>query len=310
MSVPTTLKIVNGIPLYRQLEQITVVDSSFVLKETDKITFTEDGTVMQLYYHHSSDEWMTSTRNVIDAKQSKFSAEESFDTLFWDIFPKDLLLNLNKECTYIFVLEHVNNRIVLKHNENSLVFLAKVNTESGVNMKLHSDEDRFGKEVEIYNNNLPGTRVGDIVSCDCPEYSKYRGIIIKRINDDNEKQSYYMYDFPHYTSVKSIRGNTPDILYRYLVLMQHKDYRKMFRLIGAYPELYLEFKKANKKMYQICTDIHNVYICGTSTPRGHVYNKINHLLHVKHGKYAELSDVFSIFYRQHPSFIYKLLKTF
>ena len=303
MQVSTILKIKDDALLYRTLDKFTLVESNFQIKSRDTITYTEDGTVLQLYYYPPEAEWRTSTKNVADARQSKFSAEESFDELFWDVFPSQCLDNLDKACTYIFILKHIKNRIVLYYNENSLVFLAKIDTTTGASLEPEDDlvsSPQITREVAaLLNAKSPLEESSNDL---------YRGILIKRLEEGNEGpiMKYYMYDFEKYTYIKNIRGNTPDILYRFIVLMQNKNPKKVFTLLKHYPEFSKDFGRLNKKLYELCIDIHNTYRCGKSIHKSHMYSGIIHLLYKYHGNNAELEDIFPIFYTRHPSLLYKL----
>lgn len=268
---------------YRVMDAFEIVDDTFQILDTDIVTYTEDGTVMQLYCAHCED-WMTSTKNVADARQARFSAKESFDELFWDVFPKEALDSLDKSCTYIFILLHVKNRIVIAHKENSLVFLRKVDLE--------------GNEYEPEDALMSSKNVKRETAYTGSPDSKFRGYLVRR------GEKYYICDSSEYTALKKLRGNTPDILYRYLLLSKNHDMRA-FKLIGEYPESRKDIAAVNKKMYKTCVDIYNHYKCGTGTEPE--YKKVIGSVYKAHGRLAEFQDVYKAFNKQPISVIYKSL---
>lgn len=98
------------------------------LKRKIRVEYCEDGTSIRLYNWNGV--WYTATTKCIDARSSYWSCEKSFDKMFWDIFDKGLLNQLDRKYTYLFVLLHVDNRIVVKHKKNSLVYVSRINNET------------------------------------------------------------------------------------------------------------------------------------------------------------------------------------
>lgn len=93
-----------------------------------RIEYCEDGTSIRLYNWNGV--WYTATTKCIDARSSYWSCEKSFDKMFWDIFDKGLLNQLDTKYTYLFILLHVDNRIVVKHKKNSLVYVSRINNQT------------------------------------------------------------------------------------------------------------------------------------------------------------------------------------
>ena len=97
-----------------------------------RMEYCEDGTSIRLYNWKGT--WYTATTKCIDARSSYWSCEKSFDKMFWDIFDTGLLKQLDEKYTYLFVLLHVDNRIVIKHKKNSLIYISRIHNET-----LHED---------------------------------------------------------------------------------------------------------------------------------------------------------------------------
>ncbi len=81
---------------------------------------------------------------------------------------------------------------------------------------------------------------------------KKRGIIIKR------DTAYYLYDNPEYTNIKKLRGNTPDIVYRYIVLLK-TNLTRAIKLTQAFPEYNQQFKRAREDLFYVNNEIFKTY---------------------------------------------------
>ena len=92
--------------------------------------YCEDGTVIRLYNHKGI--WMTCTKKCINAKTSYWSSLKSFNDMFWEIFgnTKFDITNLDKNCTYLFSLLHMDNILVVRHDKNELVYLGSINNDT------------------------------------------------------------------------------------------------------------------------------------------------------------------------------------
>jgi hypothetical protein len=135
---------------------------------------------------------------------------------------------------------------------------------------------------------------------DYPKYG-YRGILVKR------DSGHFKYDFPEYTELKSLRGNSPDILYRYLTFLNRPT--KRLALSNTYPEYSSEFYNSRKKLYEFSIDVFNVYKTGNRVPKDHKYNKYIRSIYKKYQKNAEFSDVAKMIYAMQPKNLFTLIKT-
>lgn len=219
-----------------------------------KMEYCEDGTVIKLYNYN--DIWYTATTKCIDAKNSYWNSDKTFDTMFWEIFNnRNYDLNtLNKNETYIFILIHVENRIVVKHNYNKLIFISSINNSS---------------LEEIYTSDLVDYKFIDYITpieqpliCNdvCPLDEHYfnntkRGVIFKLF--DNNTVIIYQYDFQMYTYLKDIRGNVPLIHYRYLELLHEPN--KLEVLKQCYNEHKYRFVMVEHCLNNLYKEIHNLY---------------------------------------------------
>ena len=119
--------------------------------------YCEDGTVIRLYNYKGM--WMTSTTKCIDARHSYWSHEKSFGHLFWELFDFNYLDLLDHKCTYFFILKHVDNRIVVKHDKSHLVYIHTIDNKTNEifndkNMMCYNDIEKHSQHIEMISNDL------------------------------------------------------------------------------------------------------------------------------------------------------------
>lgn len=231
-----------------------------------RLEYCEDGTMIRLYNHNNN--WHTATTRCIDAKMSYWTSNKNFDELFWEIFDKSLLYSLDKEYTYVFILLHKENRIVIKHNVNMLVYISRIN-----NVSLEEDY------TNVFNNIYGIKRPKQIELNNLSDafYNPFkRGIIVKILDKRINLWNLYKLDFDQYRSVKTIRGNVPDLRMRFLELLNNPNDMKMLEVL--YNENKYMFNVIKLSMIKLVKEIHKLYID----------SHIKHSIEVKEG---------NIFYR-------------
>lgn len=212
--------------------------------------YCEDGTIIRLYNY--KDNWYTATTKCINANDSYWSSEKSFNELFWEVFDKDLLSTLDKSYTYIFVLLHSENRIVIRHTKNMLVYVVRINNET-------LEEDYNNQFKGIYGIKRPNV----IVNMDINNINNYlhpfkRGILVKIYNANDKKWVIYKHDFENYIFIKDVRGNVPQIRYRYLELLNNPDNIK--HLEFYYNENYVMFTIIKSGLKELVHNIYKLYV--------------------------------------------------
>lgn len=237
-------------------------DVSSKLNEIEKlrygditVDYCEDGTVIRLYNY--DDKWFTATRRCIDAKYSYWSGLQTFDEMFWDVIEdKQLFLStLDKDMTYFFVLKHTDNRIVVKNQESSLVYLGSVNRVTmeeydELNYRQHNitKADRVSLNVFDTTQKL---NVFDLTSQF--KNSKKRGLIITTKTGNK-----YKLDFDEFTYLKDLRGNTPYIRMRILELLSDKE--KLSAFMKNYSEYRMTYSMIVMQLNELVKTIHKLYI--------------------------------------------------
>lgn len=263
-------------------------ENEFKNGESDvQLEYCEDGTIIRLYNYN--DTWYTSTAKCIDGRISYWSGFKSFDEMFWETLDRSFLKHFDKDYTYVYVLRHVDNRIVVKHTCNSLVFISKVKNEV-VNNHLEVmdsiSELEMCTEVRFPNIYVskPLEAVNMAYTQEVYDNTK-RGILLKR------NGRIYKNDFIQFTVMKDIRGNVPSIRWRYIELLNNQT--MLENLITNYPEHYFVFEFVAKSLEKLTMSIFKLYV-QTHVKRQFVIEE-EHLFHQTlrqlHGFYKKTNTV-------------------
>ena len=217
-----------------------------------RVEYCEDGTMIRLYSYNNV--WYTATNRCIDARDSHWSSNKTFDEMFWEVFDKSLLTCLDTSCTYVFILLHRENRIVVKHNYDTLVYVCKIN-----NSNLQEDY----RNIDDFKNTKCIWRPKFIPLLNMEEFDKYyypakRGILIKLFNIDKKSWDTYKVDFDTFTTIKNVRGNVPQIRMRFLELLH--DSTSLVLLEKYYPEYNFLFAVIKHSIMNLTKTIHQLYI--------------------------------------------------
>lgn len=243
-----------------------------------ELEYCEDGTVIRLYNYNNN--WFTATSKCINAKKSFWTSQKTFDEMFWDLFPVDNLNSLDSNCTYLFVLINKDNRIVIKHEIDELVFVGVINNVTGEIVKDYNFENEtcIRKPVKIQKNNE------DIVFESLYNPNK-RGILA---TIDNKT---YKIDFSSFKIIKDIRGNVPQIRLRYLELLNEPESLKM--LEQYYSEYHMLFNMIQFTLEKLFKHVHYLYVQSHIKHRvkieeGHMFYQT---LRQLHGQYKKTNQV-------------------
>jgi hypothetical protein len=196
-----------------------------------ELEYCEDGTVIRVYNY--LDSWHVATTKKMDASKAFWGGSKSFGEMFMESCKIDWD-SLDTNYTYNYILKHVENRIVVNHHVNSVMFVSKINNMSG-------EVDKTSSEIETFKY---------ISNTSFEEYfiGSKRGVIYKN----------YKYDFSNYTLVKSVRGNVPHMQMRYLQLLN--DPSSLFILENTYPECHFTFAMVKHCLLNLYKQVHSMYI--------------------------------------------------
>lgn len=119
---------VIALPVKKSSEEINIENTDITINDNSVLTPFCEGTMLNIFYHN---EWIISTRSFINAK-NKWNDNLSFKKMFDEIInEKNINLdNLNKNCSYSFVIQHKKNRIVTEIVDNNLILIHEFNHET------------------------------------------------------------------------------------------------------------------------------------------------------------------------------------
>jgi hypothetical protein len=233
-----------------QIENLKTMYSRFIME------YCEDGTVIRLYNYNGM--WYTATTRCIDARKSYWSSEKTFNDMFWEIFTTSNynIENLDKTNTYMFILIHNENRIVINHKYNNLIYIGSINNET----KQEDFTNYFYNETpKCCIRRTESIDVSSIIQFPLDDYylPDKRGVILKFLDTSNNSWRLYQYDFNHYTQIKEVRGNVRLIRMRYLELLNEPE--KLQVLEYNYPECKMTFAMIKHCMTKLYKEVHNLY---------------------------------------------------
>lgn len=288
----------------KELESFEDIVSLSVKFPESNLEYTEDGTVIRLYNYKGV--WRTATTRCINAECSYWTSEKSFADMFWEIFNTSLLSDLDTNCTYIFVLLHTDNRIVVKHLENTLVFISKIDNNTFV-------EDTNNPFIDVYGiRSTKKITLRDSQNFEMLYYPVKRGVLLKTVLPNGTAMCYKL-DFQKYTDLKRVRGNVPHIKYRYLELLS--DTESLLQLIDNYKENFFIFAVINHSLNKVINNIFKLYRDShikhtVKVDESHMYHRTLKQLHATYkntGKKVTIDDVQSRVYSLDKSVLKKFL---
>ena len=213
-----------------------------------------DGTMINIFFHN--DKWYISTRSSLNGNNN-FYSKDSFNTLFQQAlrYNKVNLDDLDKSLCYSFVLQHPDNRIVVKYYKPSLTLVSiyKImnNGEKIESISLGKFKHMFKlinilhnfnslEDVKTYINDLIITKQEDII----------QGFVLK-IGNLRSKIRH-----PLYNEIKLLRGNNNDSIKTYLLIVKK---RKLEEFLEYYPEYKSEFKTYRNKINNYISNLYKFY---------------------------------------------------
>jgi len=248
-------------------QQIEDIEKQIGEKSNWDFYHAVEGTLLRLFYYEGV--WFLATHKKLDAFKSRWSCKQTFGELFVDalkeVFQREdaysfLQGSIPQDRVYYFLIRsNQQNRIVCHAHrlskKESIIFLGhKKDTDNFV--PYSGDYD-----IEIMNTfeapkKLPElSTVNDIVGYVANinpfqyqgviAFSKQRMASVKIVND--EYQKYYR-----------VRGNNPNIRFRYLEVRQDLEQRKLLYML--YPKFTFLFDEYESTIYDIARMIYHFYV--------------------------------------------------
>ena len=229
-----------------------------------------DGVMIQVYY--TGTQWEIATRSIIGAKNTFYHSYKTFKTMFFEAC-NYANLDINKLDTnnvYSFVLQHPDNIIVVHIDEPKLylvdIFTLKNNNNTTEVSYLTQDLSVYTATLDyrepiklyyptLYKNNIKFDDIYEFKNKYCNKDTHFTtlGIIIKNIKTGKRCKIRN----PNYNHVKNLRGNQPNIIYRYIELNNNK---KVDEYLKYYPEDKLIFTKYKLRIKEYSIALHNNYV--------------------------------------------------
>ena len=228
-------------------------------KEEDCIAeeFVE-GTMINLFYDESLKKWQIATKSSVGANIRYFKDQKNFNKLFEEVLEhlNIKLENFNKKFSYSFVMQHPENRIVIKILEMKLFLIAiyqidnkevievkkseycNINLPDGLSYPYGHFIDSYENLIEYYGSMNTSVNI--------------MGIVIKSKDGERTKLRN-----PNYEYVKKLRGNNIKLQYQYLVLYKEN---KVNQYLFYYPENKKIFDEYQKNLHIFTKTLHVNYI--------------------------------------------------
>ena len=242
-----------------------------------------DGTMVNLFYHKQSEQWITSTRSNIGCT-NKWTNDMNFKQMFEECSSDVDYDKLNKELTYSFVMRHKKNRIITPVNQNQL-YLIEVR-QLGVQVGLPEQENGFVINKPITRDEITH------------EYSLKKGFTI------TFEGIRYKWLTAECKFIELIKPNTNNPLLNYLTL-RHSGH--LTNYLKLYPEERFKFDKYRKQVHQLTGILHQFYLnvfVHKQIEKKDIPFALNPLMYDLHGIY--LKEKQGISWSRVKNYIYEL----
>lgn len=225
------------------------------LDNQDRYIYEEfiDGTNINVFYFNN--EWQISTRSSIGANVS-FNSPITFRDMFFEVLDFELS-NLDTKYCYSFVLLHPNNRIVCNVDSSKLILVeVKEINETGFTTIDLSNFKNENIKFNIPNRyefplTLDGYKQAFQRAANSPWY--VQGIIVKCLNKNLRTKL----PCNKYQYVKALKGNTTNMLERFIVLRKQFAIKEYLKYFPEYSESFNEYEQLLRKFTETT---YNLYI--------------------------------------------------
>ena len=213
-----------------------------------------EGCLIRRFYHNNN--WYVSTHKKIDSYTSKWGCDKSFGELFNEAYNRFTESDSHREYyedknyVCVFLLKnYIGNRIVCVAGEKpELQFIVRIN-------KVDNTNEFSNYHEKIITDNKPMTleNVNELVSQ--VDITTSQGIMF--INTQTLESVKVIKD--DYIFYALLRGNQPNILYRYIELQQGGETKNVEYFFNLYPEKRDDFVNFHQVIQDICVNIYRKY---------------------------------------------------
>ena len=267
-------------------------------RDMDKLSITElvEGTMINVFFDAEKDCWQIATRSRINGNGKFYKTEEN--KTFREMFLEAMISTglkwemLDDYNCYSFVLQHPDNRIVLKHQKPSLV-LTHIYSVTGILEKQYGNainqvdiNGKFGDKI-VNNCEVRKPRDFSLPEFTYKDYEKFYGkeaeYDIMGVVFTNEKGERTKIRNENYETVKELRGNQPKLQYQFYCLRKGK---KITKYLKFYPEDEEEFQGYETGVRDYTQKLFNHY----RNSYVYVHYENNNLERDENGKYKFWND--------------------
>lgn len=248
------------------------------IPEEIHITEIIEGTMINIFYDHNRNVWEMATKNAIGARYWYFSQHDSnnrktFRDMFMeaigekdytDLQDTQLVAELDRNCCYNFVLQHPDNHLVFEITTPRLYLVSAYHVYSTIKTVLYIPlvDLQTSSLVELVEKNIihfpktftyprEYTALEQFVNY-CESFSDIVGAMLTNINTGERTKI----ERKKYLKMKEIRGNDPNLLYKYLCLLRT---RKITEFLSYFPIYKSAFDTYKTQFDQFVNDVHSVY---------------------------------------------------
>lgn len=229
------------------------------LEEWD-VYYSMEGCLLRIFWH--KDRWFITTNKKLNAFKSRWASRKSFGDMFRDGLVhmngnenvlETLLDQMDKSLVHLFLVRYNHeNRVVCmapRDMDGSVYFIGSWNNET----KTLDREWRY--PIKVHQPTLireVSTTLEDLV--DQVNIQEYQGVILFHKKKNLQLKVYSR----EYDKLFRLRGNNPNIRFRYLEVRKDHDRKQEFiRLYPLYEDLFLEYEHI---LYQLAKLIRYYYI--------------------------------------------------
>jgi hypothetical protein len=209
-----------------------------------------DGTLIGMFWDSYSGRWRIHTRSILDARCRYFSPTKTFAEMFWDSMRDVDLSGLDRSCSYSYILQHPDNRIVctVSYAHATRVDACAIDGDGGVVWVAPSAPHPLSKLAEW------ATIRARLAEFNTRFSHNYQGFVVKSADGRRWKLR-----TSEYNRVRALRGNSPRRDFLWLKYWREGTLRSYLAL---FPEerhsadaLIARWKAATSDVYHIYCDV-------------------------------------------------------
>lgn len=309
MTYPVPIEYKDQSFIQKKLINSQLEESGYIVQEA------LDGTLLRLWFHQDTNEWILSTNGVEDANHAYWMNGVSFGSLFSSILtPSRLCLtNLNKDYVYLFSLTHPLNVIVVNHTIPHIYHVATYNR-----LTMKEIECDIGIEHPSVLKMTLNEVLHKIVDCQDTPVLSVGYMVIQKPNEDGIVHR-FRFENSNYTKARALRGTSNNITLTLLGHLLDEDPNKLGDFLMYYPiyqnqsdQLIINLMKLINQLYQEYGQRFKQHLNINVSPSHHKFlYEIHTQLYLNHRlRSIQRHDIMTFTCQQSPDKVLYLLDTF